>query len=104
MLFPTSPWGRLLDMDFGHVVALWLEQPLLAWHWWGDAAMSPSSAATLSTHHAALFQGAGTDESVLIEIMATRNNQEIAAINEAYQEGTAWEGHGEHQVLGRDRI
>nr|XP_009940951.1 PREDICTED: annexin A6 [Opisthocomus hoazin] len=31
-------------------------------------------------------EGAGTDESVLIEIMATRNNKEIAAINEAYQE------------------
>ncbi|NWX13828.1 ANXA6 protein, partial [Aegotheles bennettii] len=31
-------------------------------------------------------EGAGTDESVLIEIMATRNNQEIAAINKAYQE------------------
>lgn len=46
--------------------------------------------------HATLFQGAGTDESVLIEIMATRNNREIAAINEAYQEGMAWERHGEH--------
>lgn len=32
------------------------------------------------------MQGAGTDESTLIEIMATRNNQEIAAINEAYQQ------------------
>lgn len=46
-------------------------------------------------HHTGLFQGAGTDESVLIEIMATRNNQEIAAINEAYQEGTAQGGHRE---------
>ncbi|KFZ64240.1 Annexin A6, partial [Antrostomus carolinensis] len=31
-------------------------------------------------------EGAGTDESVLIEIMATRNNQEIMAINQAYEE------------------
>ncbi|XP_075622806.1 annexin A6 isoform X2 [Balearica regulorum gibbericeps] len=31
-------------------------------------------------------EGAGTDESALIEIMATRNNQEITAINKAYQE------------------
>ncbi|NXI47559.1 ANXA6 protein, partial [Galbula dea] len=31
-------------------------------------------------------EGAGTDEKVLIEIMATRNNQEIKAINDAYQE------------------
>lgn len=51
--------------------------------------MSPSGVGTCSTHHATLFQGAGTDESVLIEIMATRNNQEIRAINEAYQEGRA---------------
>jgi len=50
--------------------------------------------------HAALFQGAGTDESVLIEIMATRNNKEIAAINEAYQEGTAREGHRERPGPG----
>lgn len=50
--------------------------------------------------HAAFFQGAGTDESVLIEIMTTRNNQEIAAINEAYQEGMAQEGCGEHPHPG----
>ncbi|KFV86745.1 Annexin A6, partial [Struthio camelus australis] len=31
-------------------------------------------------------EGAGTDESILIEIMTTRNNQEIKAINEAYQQ------------------
>lgn len=56
--------------------------------------------APTASHHTALFQGAGTDESVLIEIMATRNNQEIKAINEAYQEGTAQEGHGEHPGPG----
>ncbi|XP_063148252.1 annexin A6 isoform X2 [Candoia aspera] len=32
------------------------------------------------------MEGAGTDESVLIEILATRNNQEIQAINAAYKE------------------
>uniref|UniRef100_A0A674IC67 Annexin n=1 Tax=Terrapene triunguis TaxID=2587831 RepID=A0A674IC67_9SAUR len=31
------------------------------------------------------FQGAGTDENILIEILATRNNREIQAINEAYK-------------------
>uniref|UniRef100_A0A7M4F1P8 Annexin n=1 Tax=Crocodylus porosus TaxID=8502 RepID=A0A7M4F1P8_CROPO len=30
------------------------------------------------------MEGAGTDESILIEILATRNNREIQAINEAY--------------------
>ncbi|NWI65296.1 ANXA6 protein, partial [Todus mexicanus] len=61
-------------------------QPRPAWHSWGDGTMSLSSTGTLITHYATLFQGAGTDEKVLIEIMATRNNQEIKAINEAYQE------------------
>ncbi|XP_069510119.1 annexin A6 isoform X2 [Ambystoma mexicanum] len=32
------------------------------------------------------MEGAGTDEKALIEILATRNNQEIQAINEAFQE------------------
>ncbi|XP_067422524.1 annexin A6 isoform X2 [Emydura macquarii macquarii] len=31
------------------------------------------------------MEGAGTDESILIEILATRNNREIQAINEAYR-------------------
>ncbi|KAG8128514.1 hypothetical protein E2320_015363 [Naja naja] len=33
------------------------------------------------------MEGAGTDESALIEILATRNNKEIQAINAAYKEG-----------------
>lgn len=33
------------------------------------------------------LQGAGTDESALIEILATRNNEQIQAINAAYKEG-----------------
>ncbi|XP_036605039.1 annexin A6 isoform X1 [Trichosurus vulpecula] len=32
------------------------------------------------------MEGAGTDEQALIEILATRNNHEIQAINEAYRE------------------
>lgn len=56
--------------------------------------------ALTAPHHAALFQGAGTDEKVLIEIMATRNNQEIKAINEAYEEGTGQEAQGQHPGPG----
>ncbi|XP_026515116.1 annexin A6-like [Terrapene carolina triunguis] len=33
----------------------------------------------------AAYLGAGTDENILIEILATRNNREIQAINEAYK-------------------
>lgn len=32
-------------------------------------------------------QGAGTDEHALIEILVTRSNQEIHAMNAAYQDG-----------------
>lgn len=32
-------------------------------------------------------QGAGTDEHALIEILVTRSNEEIHAMNAAYQEG-----------------
>ena len=33
------------------------------------------------------FQGAGTDESTLIEIMCSRTNDEIEEIKEKYKEG-----------------
>lgn len=32
-------------------------------------------------------QGAGTDEHALIEILVTRSNEEILAMNDAYLEG-----------------
>lgn len=73
-----------------------LELLILGGHQRGDAVVSHIPRPT-SPSHPALLQGAGTDESVLIEIMATRNNQEIAAINEAYQQGTARGEHGEHR-------
>lgn len=34
-----------------------------------------------------LFQGVGTDESTLIEILASRTNREILDIKKAYKEG-----------------
>lgn len=33
------------------------------------------------------FKGAGTDEKCLIEILASRTNQELRAIFQAYKEG-----------------
>lgn len=42
---------------------------------------------TVDLSFAWTFQGAGTDEKTLIEILATRTNAEIRAINEAYKEG-----------------
>lgn len=35
-------------------------------------------------------QGAGTDEHALIEILVTRSNAEIQAMNAAYQDGEPW--------------
>lgn len=36
---------------------------------------------------AVLFQGAGTDESVLIELLCARTNNEIKAVKTAYETG-----------------
>lgn len=37
---------------------------------------------------ASLFQGLGTEEDTLIEILASRNNKEILDIKKAYKEGS----------------
>jgi len=34
-----------------------------------------------------LFQGAGTDEGTLVEIICTKNNDEIQILKETYKEG-----------------
>lgn len=42
----------------------------------------------LKTHFAnAIQQGAGTDEHALIEILVTRSNEQIHAMNASYQSG-----------------
>lgn len=48
------------------------------------------------------FQGAGTDEKTLIEILATRTNAEIRAINEAYKEGKC--GRARPSAAGKQRV
>lgn len=45
---------------------------------------------------ASCSQGLGTEEEVLIEILASRNNMEIIDIKKAYKEG-AWQ-----QILSND--
>ncbi|XP_012590083.1 PREDICTED: annexin A6-like [Condylura cristata] len=47
------------------------------------------------------LQGAGTDEQTLIEILATRSNAEIQAINEAYKEGEWGRGQGTPGARGQ---
>lgn len=37
--------------------------------------------------HTSFFQGLGTDEDTLIEILASRNNREILDIKKVYKEG-----------------
>lgn len=41
----------------------------------------------LSCLNSSSHQGAGTDEHALIEILVTRSNEEIHAMNAAYQNG-----------------
>ena len=37
-----------------------------------------------------MFQGAGTSDCVLIEIFASRSNQQIKALTDVYLEGKRW--------------
>ena len=42
------------------------------------------------------FQGLGTDEDTLIEIMASRNNKEIVEIKKVYKEGVCQQAFSSH--------
>lgn len=46
-----------------------------------------------------LQQGAGTDESTLVEIMCSRSNEEIQEIKELYEKGKITPGKKWHKTL-----